>query len=163
MEYYGVRIIYNRDIFCIWVADESGDRLFTCSGRILTFTDEKTLKLYCDKEQIHLEEKECTVENIPALSEVKEMLKKKDRVQFCKVLLDLWNLALDINNSFDCNNPYLNGCRHLYDKVFWGNNLEVFTCGRQLYVPHFSKKDRRQIKLVLDEIYATFEKRLPLM
>lgn len=26
MEYYGLRITYNRDIFCIWVADESGDR-----------------------------------------------------------------------------------------------------------------------------------------
>ena len=44
---------------------------------------------------------------------------------FIRMFLNLWNLAIDINNSFKCSNPYLNGCHDLYDKVFWGNNLDV--------------------------------------
>lgn len=159
-EYYGLKIIYKKEIFCIWVTSESGDKFLICNDKVLSFTDEKTLNLYCKEQQIPLAEKECTIQKIPAWAEVKRMLKKKDKVQFCKVFLNLWNLALDMNNSFGCHHPYLDGCRHLYDKIFWGNNLDVFTQARTLYVPHFSKKDCRQIEQILHEIYAVFEMRL---
>lgn len=70
------------------------------------------------------------------------------------------NLSLDINHSFEYRNPYLDGCHHLYDKFFRGNNLNAFTLGKELYVPHFSKKEFRQIGNVLKEIYEVFAKEL---
>lgn len=101
-EYYRLKIIYKKEIFCIWVTSESGDKFLICNDKVLAFTDEKTLNLYCKEQQIPLAEKECTIQRIPAWAEVKRML----------------------------------------------------------YVPHFSKKDCRQIEQILHEIYAVFERRL---
>lgn len=161
MEYYGLRVIYKKGMYyCIWTTDKNGDKFLIHDERVLSFKDKSALNLHCIKQGIYLEESEFDILDIPSIIEMKTMYKNKDKISFCKIFLNLWNLAIDVNNSFRCSNPYLDGCHDLYDKVFWGNNLDAFTYGKVKYVPHLSKKDYRQIKWILNEIYATFDRRL---
>lgn len=83
------------------------------------------------------------------------------KTKFCSDLLNLWNLALDINASFERKNPYLNGSKKIYDKIFYGTNPPVFMSESTVkYIPLFSKKENKQINYIVKEIYQIFDNNL---
>ena len=152
MDYYGLKIIYGKELYYVWCTCEDGDKFLTKDNKLLSFNNIQALNEYCRENQIYLAEKECTVQRIPSYFDLLNMCKKKNTVFFCKVFLDLWNLSLDINHSFEYRNPYLDGCHHLYDKIFRGNNLNAFTLGKELYAQ--KNYDMRQIKNKAERIIS---------
>ncbi len=160
LEYYSFKIIYEKELYYIWCTSEDGDKFLIKDNKLLSFINIQALNVFCRENQIYLADKECAIQSIPSYFELLNTCKRKNTVLFCKSFLELWNLSLDINHSFGYRNPYLDGCRRLYDKIFWGNNLQAFSLGKELYVPHFSKKEYRQIRDILKAIYEVFTKEL---
>ncbi len=69
--------------------------------------------------------------------------------------------AVDIENSFGKHDPYLNGCHRLYDKIFWGSNLEAFRGENEpVYVPRFSRREMRLVRNVMRRMYNLFAEQL---
>ena len=58
-------------------------------------------------------------------------------------MLNLWNLAIDIKNSCGLKDSLLDGHKRLYDKLFYGNNLESLTPGGCKYVPDFTVLEKK--------------------
>lgn len=57
--------------------------------------------------------------------------------------------------------PYLNGCHRLYDKIFWGSNLETLRDEKDpVYVPRFSRREMRLIRDVARRMFNLFADRL---
>jgi len=159
-EYYSLEIKYQRDLFYIWMTDEVCDRFIAEQGRLLHFESRGQLSRYCAEQKISLIDERAVMEILPEVK-LLALLKRRKTVEFCRVFLDMWNLAVDIQNSFEKRNPYLNGCQRLYDKIFWGSNLEVFSDENDsVYVPQFSRRERRLIRDVARRIYDLFEDRL---
>ena len=160
MEYYSLKIRYIRERFYIWISADSGDGFLTDEERIVSFGCESDLEQYCREKDIVLADEHSAMQ-IMNEEELLALLKKGRVIQFCREFLNLWNLALDLDHSLTGINPWLNGCHRLYDKVFYGNNLEVFRAeDDRLYAPHFTKRERRQILEVVGEMYTVFARTL---
>lgn len=159
-EYYSLEIRYQRDLFYIWMTDEGSDRFMTEQGKLLHFESREQLLRYCTEQNISLIDEQNVMEILPE-AKLFTLLKRRKTTQFCRAFLDLWNLAVDIENSLGNRDPYLNGCQRLYDKIFWGSNPEVFRGENDpAYVPRFSSREMRLIRDVARRMYDLFADRL---
>ncbi len=59
----------------------------------------------------------------------------------CSVMLDAWNMLADAANSLSCKLFEPRGAKLVYDKLFWGNNLEAVTPPGEHYEPTWSRVD----------------------
>ena len=73
-------------------------------------------------------------------------------------MLNVWNLAIDIRNSFTEEDTILDGNKRLYDKLFYGCNL--IDSKEEPYVPYFSDIEYRQIKAILNASYKWIDSKL---
>lgn len=159
-EYYSLEIGFQRNLFYIWTTDEACDRFMVEQGKLLHFENMEQLIRHCTEQNISLIDEQTVMEILPE-EKLFSLMKRQKMTQFCRAFLDLWNLAVDIENSFGKRDPYLNGCHRLYDKIFWGSNLEAFRGENEpVYVPRFSRREMRLVRNVMRRMYNLFAERL---
>ena len=74
---------------------------------IAGFDSKQELQDYCRQAGLSLIDEGNEI-YIPEMKDVEALLKKNTE-QFCKILLNEWNLTQDINKTFERRNPYLDG------------------------------------------------------
>lgn len=158
MDYYVFRIIYRKDMLYLWKTCEDGDDFLCSNHKLLSFNKSEELQDYCKSSQIYPIDEASEI-IIPQGKESVLTMQKKNISAFCRIYLDLWNLAIDIERTFGVETPYIHGCTKLYNKIFRANNLRIFMAEKEPeYVPVFNKREQRQIKELLDEMYNLFDK-----
>lgn len=156
-KYYKLEIKFGENLkkYYIWCDIDNRNTFLAVNGEIVSFLTEVELLQYCKANSIVLVNEENCIE-IPDLKRM-YLLLKNHKDKFCKVLLNEWNIAIDINETFDKKSPYLDGCNMLYDKIFRANNISVFLeKDASLYSPHFGKRERKQLVRILTELYELF-------
>lgn len=160
-EYYQLEIKFgeNPKKYYIWCNIDEINTFFTENGEIVSFLTEFELLQYCKaNSMVLITEGDCI--EIPDLKRMYSLW-KNHRDTFCHILLNAWNIAIDINKTFNKKNPYLDGCDMLYDKIFRANNISAFLAENDpLYIPHFSKREQKQLARILAELYQLFEEQI---
>lgn len=57
------------------------------------------------------------------------------------MMLNAWNMFVDIAATFSCKLLEPRGASAVYDKLFWGNNLPTMTPPGEHYVPAWSQEE----------------------
>ena len=155
---YKTKIIYNTKGFYLWESKDFLDHFLVCDGKILCFYKESEFENYINNNGLSVIDED-TVFKIISKKEL-IFLKQKDTTSFCNTMLDTWNLAIDIKNSFSNKENLLDGHKRLYDKIFHGCNLECITAPDAKYIPQFSTLENRQIRAIINESYKWFDCKL---
>jgi hypothetical protein len=127
------------DRFVVWYSDDVDGLLLDESGLIATFPNPGVVKAYAATLGLAL------VEGAPVAYDF-------DRVAAwvaepgaagidCDDMLGAWNMLADTAHSLSCKLFEPRGAKAVYDKLFWGNHLEVVTPPGERYEPEWSAAD----------------------
>lgn len=152
---YKTRIVYRESCLYLWKSSDDSDCFLVENEHIVCFLKEEEFQRFVEENQLAVEDEGTTIV-IPAKRELCK-LQKENMELFCEKMLNLWNLAIDIKNSYGPKESLLDGHRKLYDKLFYGNNLESITPADGKYVPNFTVLEKRQLQAVINEMYKWFD------
>jgi len=155
---YKTKIIFRESCFYLWKSSEDIDCFLVENEHIVCFLKEEEFQRFVEDNRLTVEDEGTTIE-IPAKRELCK-LQKKNMERFCAEMLNLWNLAVDIKNSYGPKESLLDGNRKLYDKLFYGNNLKSITPAGCKYVADFTILEKRQLQAVINEMYKWFDENL---
>ena len=152
---YKTRIIYNKNYLYLWKSDDNFDCFIVENDEIVCFPTAEDYERFVKVRQWNVDDEDTVIEIISK----KELLELQtgNVLLFCKRMLELWNLAIDIKNSFPQKSSLLDDHKFLYDKLFCGNNLESMVSDGCKYTPDFSALERRQLRAIINEMYKFFD------
>ncbi|MBQ4465214.1 MAG: hypothetical protein II916_04555, partial [Oscillospiraceae bacterium] len=80
----------------------------------------------------------------------------------CEFLIGFWNLFTDIGNAVDeILEPVLTKrMRRCYDKLFWGCNVSAIVPEGERYVPHFTRRELRAVRQLMQRGMEYFSRNL---
>lgn len=155
---YKTKISYHESCFYLWESNDDADCFLVENEHVVCFLREEDIQQFMEEKSLSVEDEGTTIE-VPAKQELCKL--QKDRAElFCSVMLNLWNLAMDIKNSYGPRDSLLDGHKRLYDKLFYGNNLESLTPAGCKYIPEFTVLEKRQLQAVINEMYRWFDEEL---
>ena len=157
MCFYKTIVNYKDNYIYLWQENDDRDSFFVENGMILRFTLEEDYQEYINENRLDVIDEDTIIHIMPKRSLLN--LKDKDILRFCNEMLNVWNLAIDIKNSFIDKITILDGNKNLYDKLFYGSNT-MKEDGEEAYIPYFTDIEHRQIKAVLNDIYKWLDYKL---
>ena len=157
MCFYKTIVNYKENYIYLWQENDDRDSFFVENGMILRFTLEEDYQEYINENRLDVIDEDTIIHIMPKRSLLN--LKDKDILRFCNEMLNVWNLAIDIKNSFIDKITILDGNKNLYDKLFYGSNT-MKEDGEEAYIPYFTDIEHRQIKAVLNDIYKWLDYKL---
>ena len=157
MCFYKTIVNYKDNYIYLWQENDDRDSFFVENGMILRFTLEEDYQEYINENRLDVIDEDTIIHIMPKRSLLN--LKDKDILRFCNEMLNVWNLAIDIKNSFTDKITILDGNKNLYDKLFYGSNT-MKEDGEEAYIPYFTDIEHRQIKAVLNDIYKWLDAKL---
>ncbi|UPG89482.1 hypothetical protein L2Y96_19110 [Luteibacter aegosomaticola] len=123
----------------LWYADEPDGVVVGASGEMVTFASEAELLAFGATEGISWP-LDFTVSY--DLDAVAAWTAQRDAEAIdCIMMLNAWNLFVDIAATFSCKLLEPRGANAVYDKIFWGNNLPTMTPPGEHYVPAWSQEE----------------------
>ena len=135
--------------YCIWYTNDFDGVIVDENGCIEQFASESELHEYCAKNDIALSPSE---EN-NALYDLDTLNKwlKEDKVDIdCSFMLNMWNIISDvarsINKSFVGDDDKM---LTIYNKLFYGNNLPVYSPTDKEYIPIWDSDEIDALRLIL--------------
>ena len=155
---YKTIIEYKKRCIYLWKSDDLLDYFVVNNGSILRFETQFDFESYIYRHQMNVLDEGTVIKILPRNDLLR--LYRTDITSFCESLLNLWNLALDVKNSFSLERNLLDGHKKLYDKIFAGCNLETLASSQSKYTPVFSTLECRQIRAIINEAYRWFECKL---
>jgi hypothetical protein len=138
------------DGYLIWFSDDTDGLVTQADRTVLSFRDQETLHAYASGHQIVLDATEPLRHDL-------DIVARWLHFDFpgeldCRVLLSAWNLfadlAVSVNGNFDQDRKRT---RHIYEKLFWGNNLPAATPSGEHYTPVWSEAEVLLMREVLTE------------
>jgi hypothetical protein len=124
------------DKYAVWYCDNMDGILLTASKHIATFPTEVAVEAYVASLGHEL------VEGVPSVYDFDHIAAWVTRPSAesidCSVMLNAWNMLADIANSVSCKLFEPPGANVVYDKLFWGNNIELVTPQGERYEPTWS-------------------------
>ena len=157
MCFYKTIVNYKENYIYLWQENDDRDSFFVENGMILRFTLEEDYQEYINENRLDVIDEDTIIHIMPKRSLLN--LKDKDILRFCNEMLNVWNLAIDIKNSFIDKITILDGNKKLYDKLFYGSNI-MKSEEDEVYIPHFTDIEHRQMKAVLNDIYKWLDAKL---
>lgn len=157
MCFYKTIVNYKENYIYLWQENDDRDSFFVENGMILRFTLEEDYQEYINENRLDVIDEDTIIHIMPKRSLLN--LKDKDILRFCNEMLNVWNLAIDIKNSYIYKITILDGNKNLYDKLFYGSNT-MKEDGEEAYIPYFTDIEHRQIKAVLNDIYKWLDYKL---
>ncbi|MHC5218369.1 hypothetical protein ACYSNR_17165 [Enterococcus sp. LJL128] len=145
----------DRSFFCLWYTDDT-DGLIIEEGKLIKFDSIIELKAYVKEKKLSLGTG-VTTYNIEHLEkQLENGLMHVD----CEEVLLFWNISLDISNSLAF--PFLgtDNFHHIYEKLFYGNNLPAINTSGEKYVPTWSGEEMHDIKNVVSDGVSILKKEL---
>jgi hypothetical protein len=154
-QYYKLTFLYkNKHLYTLWYTNDV-DGLLNENNKIIFFNCEYELIDYCKKENINIID-DCTViYNIDEINRI--ILNNSTNIDF-EYLLGLWNIIADIARTIDV--PFHGNKKetiHIYNKLFYGNNLPSIRGNGEIYIPRWNKREIKIILKILKECYKIFE------
>lgn len=145
-KHFAVLFIYEYEQhYSIWISDDQ-DSLMTENEKIILFSDMLSLKKYCERKRLSLEEGIAEYDIDKLAGWVDEESSTID-VSF---ILDFWNVFMDVSNSvkelFVGNEEEYSD---LYRKLFYGNNLPTINTSENDYIPVWNEHEVDQIKFIM--------------
>lgn len=137
-----------QDSYCIWYSDEAEDGFLTQAGQLLTFEDENAALEFLRSNTTYREPVATTIYDVNA---IEQMMDRQQPFDAC-MTLEFWNIAGDLANSV--NASFQGNLKdaltdHIYQKLFYGNNLpEINTSGRK-YTPEFTEEEYTKLMDIL--------------
>ena len=115
MCFYKTIVNYKENYIYLWQENDDRDSFFVENGMILRFTLEEDYQEYINENRLDVIDEDTIIHIMPKKSLLN--LKDKDILRFCNEMLNVWNLAIDIKNSFIDKITILDGNKKLYDKL----------------------------------------------
>jgi hypothetical protein len=156
MDYYIFPYQLSNEVrYLIWVSDAEDSKkdhfVIDSRGAIVSFTGLEALASYAAEENLSLLTSSMAPLNLDLIV---EWLSANSDLPECNVLLNAWNAYSDADTSAQKKSTFskLNFAnRHLYDKLFWGNNLPSVTPEAEHYDPTWNYEER----IALRSIFTT--------
>jgi hypothetical protein len=151
---YPYKVTYDRVIvFFLWEDRDSGGDRFIVSkenGEVIAMRSEEDLRDYASAHSLEIVWSDVSEFDIDQFLHVLSDLKPGHRCEgkVCEILLDGWNLIEDFFRTFDVNLDKLKSdvLRHVYKKLFYGNNLPSVTPEGEHYEPVFDGYEVHQLQ-----------------
>jgi hypothetical protein len=146
------------DGYLIWFSNEEDGVVVEADGSAPAFGDLVALHAYADSQHLDV----CIEEPIlHDLDSVAVWLARPVHAIDCDAFLSAWNLFADLAASTGAGfEPDYDRTRHIYHKLFLGNNLPIVTPPGERYVPCWSAAERRILHEVLGAGLALFRARV---
>ena len=153
--YFKLLFIYkNKELYTLWYSNDI-DGLLNENNKIKYFNTENNLTNYAINKGIKIQPDKITVYNI---DDIQKIIQSKGKVIDCEKVLNLWNIIADIaktiGTSFYGDKDEIT---HIYDKLFYGNNLPAICEGNEMQPPIWDEKEISIIFKVLEDSYKIFE------
>jgi hypothetical protein len=151
-EYFLLRYRLNdHDGYLVWFSDEADhDRILLDEmGKLLTFSDTDRAVIFADARHWQLNYEAPRLHNLDLIQEW--LIQPLQEDISCIDFLSAWNLFTDASfsifgNDFSCGNERTN---HVYDKLFWGNNLPAVTPAGKSYQPIWTTDEIAELHRIL--------------
>jgi hypothetical protein len=129
------------------IIDNNGLKYFLCMNDLID---------YCNKNNFITNDDD----DIPQfdLDKLDIWLSEEDKTVNSEFMLDIWNIASDAMNS--TNVKFIGDSRYLtniYNKLFWGNDIEVIHKGHSHYNPVLNSEEIKGLTHVMIEILDYFK------
>lgn len=153
------------DQYLIWIYDDPDSVFLDETGRIPVFQTEMDLARYAQSKDIELVNEAPILNNLDA---VEEWSKTIYNPIDCSELLGAWNLFTDISYALkepflgnrDYNEPRTTARDHVYDKLFYGNNVYGLTPEGTYYVPVWTTEERETLAGIITDGLNLFRRHL---
>lgn len=124
------------DRFLVWYTDDVDGVLLDESKRIATFRSPSAVQAYMENLGLNL------VDGTPEVYDFDRIAGWVEEPGAesidCVGMLNAWNVLADTTNTLSCKLFEPRGANLVYDKLFWGNDLEVLTPPGEHYEPMWS-------------------------
>lgn len=150
IEYFPFVFIMNqKEYYCIWYSNEK-DGFLTESNKIMYFDRFEQLYSYSNSNNLKIEEGKTVLLMDNAIKWLQEEKKEIDCIYF----LDYWNAISDLANSVgehfygDEDKSIIHS---IYDKLFYGNNLQTIKRDGETFLPEWKKKEVNELAEVVKD------------
>jgi len=162
MRNYFIRPIKIEDsnLYLIWYQNDHDGLVLNDSGSVLAFGSKKQLRKFAESHSMELRPTDRMLIDLDFLA---NWLKEPDpKGVDCFIFLESWNLFGDLRSSIENRNtdPDDNKHLHIYDKLFYGNNLPAVTPEGREYEPIWTEEDVLELRDVLEPGLNLFRNRL---
>lgn len=159
---YPYYFIYNKKKCLLFWVDNLGGRFklqsnsdlyMSCSKAKVIFEleDEEILICWEDDTSINFDKFWFELNNLD--------INKVSSVESCKILLDGWNFLEDMLRTFSLEKELIHlkseTLNKVYDKLFFGNNLEAIKKNNSDYNPMWEENELKEFKSIFWEIWQT--------
>ena len=147
-----------REAFLIWYSDKKDGVVVDEQGRVLSFDAVEALQQEARARGLEIEAETPILHDLDATRRWSRSPSKA--TVDCSEILAAWNLFGDIRSSIRHRNPVWikRGNRHIYDKIFSGNNLPAVTPPGEHYTPYWSGKEVKRLRRMLTKGLKLFRK-----
>lgn len=146
-QYYPVDFIVHNQIFhTLWYTDEK-DGFVVENGKIKKFSDTKEQIEALREQSVYQEEITC-YKTDTILDEIKQ------KQINCNDVLNFWNIILELSFSIHCSflgNVKSEVIKRIHAKLFYGCNIKVLRKEDELYIPLWSKTERKKLFFVIED------------
>jgi len=123
------------------------------------FRDQEALRAYATIHQLNLDEIDPLLHDLDVVA---QWLRRSLPAEIdCDVFLTAWNLfgdlAASVNGDFDRDR---HRTQHVYEKLFWGNNLPAVTPPGKQYTPIWSDDELLLIRKILTDGLLLFREHI---
>lgn len=139
--------------YFVWTTDREGDApdaVVVVDGQIPVFERASAAHAFARGRGLIQEETAPTLFDFDRLA---TWCRQPDVVAVdCEGLLNAWNLFGDIPRETDSNlfAHVDRGANHVYDKLFWGNNIPAVTPAGESYTPEWSSAELTLLRQVVE-------------
>ncbi len=156
-------------IFLIWYEDaEENDCIVTDHGVLCGFYARQDAENACDSLGFVVQDTAfydiVRLENWIATHNMSQLFLSGTQSIDCEFLIGVWNLFTDIGNAVgEPFEPVLTKrMRRCYDKLFWGCHISVLVPEGERYVPHFTRRELRAVRQLMQRGMEYFSRNLHL-
>jgi hypothetical protein len=145
------------DSYLIWFSNDVDGVVTQADGTVPSFHNQDALCTYAIARQIMLDEMEPLLHDLDVVA---QWLRRSFSAEVdCDAFLTAWNLfadlAISVNGDFDRERKRT---QHVYEKLFWGNNLPAVTPPGKHYTPLWSDDEVLLMREVLTNGLQLFRK-----
>jgi hypothetical protein len=145
------------DGYLIWFANDTDGVVTQSDKTVPSFRTQEALHDYATSHQIDLDMMEPLIHDLDVVAQwLRRPLSAKIDTD---ALLTVWNLfgdlAASVNGDFDGDRKRT---QHIYDKLFWGNNLPAVTPPGKQYTPVWSDDELLLMQEILHDGLLLFRK-----
>jgi hypothetical protein len=150
--------IDGNDFYALWSCNDEAYFVLNAEGKLPVFDSISKCMKYAELNNIRCEDQFPILHDLDA---VDYWLRKPSAANIdCKSFLNFWNLTTDLRTALNALIVTQEDSTRsdIYDKVFWGSNLDVLTPPGESFNPHWSESDITDLVAVLSDGLDLFKK-----